>query len=197
MKTFFYITAFLAMVILSLIGCSDKQNSPVGPIDQSLDQPFSLEKKVVREFSGSMDPTEVIDPGTIKEVHGKTIIRGVYNKIVVNAAFTNGGTDLFSGEGDLEMNGIVDYAKGTGYYWGKLKLTPSSPEARGGHWDLVWFGRGKLGPTGWTLPLNEIGTGKDGALTGLHLTMDNMITGPADWSLWHGEFHGFIKSHHH
>jgi hypothetical protein len=193
MKVIKFLLAALAFTGLLMTGCSDKQNSPIGPTDQSLDQSGYLEKKVVREFSGTMDPIEVTDPGTTKEVNGKIIIRNMHNRVVVNASFKGGGPDLFSGEGDLEINEIINFATGKGYAWGKLKLKPSAPEAHGGHWDLVWFGSGKLGPAGWTLPLNEVGTGKGGALTGLHLSMNNMITAPPDLSTWHGEYHGFIK----
>ena len=180
------------MLVLSLVGCSDKQNSPVAPMDQ--DQ-VTLEKKIHRAFTGTMDIIEVQDPGTTKEVNGKIIVRDMHTRIAVSAAFSDGGTDLFSGEGDLETNGIVDFAEGTGYWWGKLKLTPAAPEALGGYWALIWHGKSTLGPTGWTLPLKEGGPGKGGALKGLHVFMDNMITAPVDLSTWHGEFQGIIKSH--
>jgi hypothetical protein len=192
MKNYIYVFGISLMLILSLVGCSDKQNSPVAPIDQ--DQ-VSLAKHVYREFTGSMDPIEVTDPGTVKEVNGKIIVRGMHNRIVVNATFNDGDPDLFSGEGDLELNEIINFATGEGYAWGKLKLTPAAAEALGGHWELIWHGRGTLGATGWTIPLKEGGPGKDGALTGLHVFMDNLITAPADLSSWYGEFQGYIKSY--
>jgi len=192
MKNYIFVFGIPIMLILLLMGCSDKINSPVAPIDQ--DQ-VSLEKKTLREFSGSMDPIEVTDPGTTKEVNGKIMILGMHNRVVVNASFADGGPDIFSGEGDLEINEIIDFASGEGKSWGKLKLTPSAPEALGGYWELVWHGKATLGLSGWTVPLKEGGPGKDGVLKGLHVFMDNTITTPVDLSSWHGEFNGVIKSH--
>ena len=194
MRTIFYAVAFLAMVLLALVGCSDRSVSPVSPTDQSINQPGSLEKNIIREFSGTAYPIEVTDPGTTKEVDGKTIIKGMRTKIIFNATFTDGGADLLSGEGDLELNGIVDFAAGTTFWWGKLKLTPAAPEALGGHWELIWHGRGTLGSAGWTIPLKESGYGKGGSLNGLHAFFDHIITAPPDISTWTGSAEGFIKS---
>ena len=119
----------------------------------------------------------------------------MHNKVVTSATFADGGADLFSGQGDLEINAIVDFAAGQGYWWGKVKLTPAAPEALGGYWEIFWYGRGRLGPTGWTLPLKESGYGKGGALSGSIIFLDHIITSPPDLSSWHGEYQGSIKSH--
>jgi len=201
MRTLFYAAALLAMVLLALVGCSDNSISPVNPSEQSVSEQISLEKHIYREFSATGDPVEITNPGTTKEVHGKTILRGMHNRVLVSASFTDGGPDLFSGEGDLELNAIIDFAAGKGNWWGTLKLKPNAPEARDGQWKLIWYGKATFSPTawqggpGWILLLNEFGPGKGGALTGLHLQADIIVTAPADLSWWYGEWHGFIKSH--
>ena len=45
MKVIKFLLAALAFTGLLMTGCSDKQNSPIGPTDQSLDQSGYLEKK--------------------------------------------------------------------------------------------------------------------------------------------------------
>jgi hypothetical protein len=200
MKTLKFLAALLGFVILLFAGCSDKSQSPVSPVDQSINQPGSIEKKTIREFFGTGDPLEITNPGITKEVKGKTIFRGMHNRVIVKASFTDGGTDIFSGEGDLELNAIIDFAAGKGNWWGTLKLKPNAPEAHGGLWKLVWYGKATFSPTawkggpGWILPLKEFGPGKGGALTGLQCNANVIITAPADLSWWHGEWHGFIKS---
>ncbi|MGB8316621.1 MAG: hypothetical protein WCE54_00755 [Ignavibacteriaceae bacterium] len=200
MKTLKFLAALLGFVILLFAGCSDKSQSPVAPVDQSINQPGLLEKKIFREFTATGDPIEITDPGITKEVHGKTILRGMHNKVVVKASFKDGGADLFSGEGDLELNAIINFEAGEGNWWGTLKLKPYAPKARGGQWKLVWYGKATFNPTawnggpGWILPIKEFGPGKGGTLTGLHCEAEVMITAPADLSWWHGEYHGFIKS---
>ncbi len=200
MKSIKCVLALFAFGGLLLIGCSDKSQSPIAPDDQTINQPGSLEKKIVREFSGPGDPQEITNPGTTKVIKGKTILRGMHNRVLVSVSFKGNGTDLFSGEGDLELNAIIDGAAGVGQWWGTLKLTPKAPEARGGHWNLIWHGKATISPTaweggpGWILPLKEFGYGKGGALTGLYCDADVMITAPLDLTWWHGEYHGYIKS---
>jgi len=75
MKALTYAAVVLACAGISLLGCSDKLSSPVAPTDQAINQPGSLEKNIIREFSGTMIPIEVTDPGTTKVVDGKTVIR--------------------------------------------------------------------------------------------------------------------------
>jgi hypothetical protein len=199
MKEIKILLAALVFTGLLITGCSDKQNSPVGPTDQFINQPGTVEKKIVREFSGPGDPLEITNPGITKVIKGKTILRGMHNKIAVSVSFKGGSPDLFSGEGDLELNAIIDFAVGKGNWWGTLKLKPDAPEARGGQWKLVWYGKATISPTawnggpGWILPLKKFGPGKGGALTGLHCSAEVMITAPPDLSTWHGEWHGVLK----
>ncbi|MCL5029358.1 MAG: hypothetical protein M1480_10135 [Bacteroidetes bacterium] len=169
---------------------------PVSPGDQSIDQPVTMEKNLPREFTGKMTLTGS-DPsaGFMKEPDGKLILRGLKQTIQFDVIFKDGGADLLSGSGDLELNCNVDFAAGVGEWWGKLILTPTSDEAKGGQWIMTWHGKGILGSDGWTLPLKEVGHGNGGALTGLQCFMDNNIIAPADMSTWLGTESGYIKTH--
>jgi hypothetical protein len=202
--------ALLLLAVLAFVaaGCTDNSTEPLAPSDQSANVPGALEKKVVREFSGTMwqnfaDPNFLIDPGVTKVLpNGKVFVKGVVQKVVCAAAFTDGGTDLFSGNAVVELNGLADPVAGVGEFWGKATITPAAPEARGGVWKLTWRGKGKLGPLvgldppyGWTIPLKEGGEGKGGALHGMELSMDNTISSSADFTIWTGAYSGYIKSH--
>ena len=199
----------LLLVVLAfvLVGCTDNPMEPLSPSDQSAKVPSALEKKVVQDFSGTMwqdfnAPGFLIDPGVTKVLpDGRVFIRGIKQKVKCSATFTDGGVDLFSGDAVVELNGLADPAAGVGEFWGKATVTPAAPKARGGVWKLTWRGKGKLGPLvgwdpafGWTIPLKEGGEGKGGALHGMHLTMDNLVSASADFIVWTGAYTGTIKS---
>jgi hypothetical protein len=195
MKILKCVIVLLAFIGLTLVGCSDQSQSPVAPTDQSISGQVSLDKITIREFTGTSFPIEVTNAGITKYPDGKMIIRGMLNKILFNASFTDGGTDLLSGAGDLELNGNVDPIAGTTDWWGKLTLTPSASEAQGGQYKLTWHGRGTLSASGWTIPLKEVGHGEGGALTGIQCFFEHIVTAPPDLSSWTGAANGYIKLH--
>jgi hypothetical protein len=142
-----------------------------------------------------MQPTTFVDPGFTKYPDGKVIIRGMMQNIRFDVAFADGGTDLLSGVGTLESNATADLTTGVGEFWGKLTLTPDAAEALGGVWELSWHGKGTLGPSGWTIPLKELGHGQGGALTGMQCFFDHIITAAPDFSYWTGAASGYVTGH--
>jgi hypothetical protein len=146
----------------------------------------------------------LVDPGVVKNPDGKTLIKGVKQKVVCVAT-----TDLFSGPAVVTMDGIAEYTApdftaGTGNFYGKLMVTPTA--GGGGVWDLNWHAKGtlgplpadvaaQLGPYGWTIPLKEGGPGKGGSLTGMHIFMENNVYCTPDFMIWVGVYSGIIKSH--
>ena len=199
MKTLKCVLVLFAFVGLLLLGCSDQLQSPVSPTDQSISGLGSLEKSIIREFTAIMVPTGG-DPnaGFTKYPDGKIIMRGILQTINLNVTYPDGRTDLpdlLSGTGDLELNGTVDIIAGTGFFWGKLTLTPAAPEALGGQWQLTWHGKGILGASGWIVPLKELGHGEGGALTGIQVFLDNNIKAAPAFFPWTGAVNGYTKSH--
>ena len=188
----------LAAMVFVMGGCSDNPTQPISPTDQSVGEPSSLEKACIREYQGTAapdwaDPGVIIKPPEQREVDGKLISKGMLEKVVWDGAFLDGGIDLVSGKGVLELNAIVDPAAGEVFCWGKLTLTPSAPEALGGVWEVTYHGKGKAGASGWTLPLKMSGRGVGGALQGMRCVVENVITSP-DLVLWTGAVTGYIGS---
>jgi hypothetical protein len=192
-----------ASVAFVALGCSDNPTEPVLPADQSTVVPPSLGKDISGGFSEEVGPFSnnpfevVLDPGFTKNPDGKSIGRGLLLKTFFKAAFPGDfpGTDLLSGDGVLEMNFNGDLVAGELFTWGKLTVTPCAPEAGGGVWEITWSGKGTLTPQGWVTPLKQVGHGKGGALTGMQLTGDLVVT---LWELpvgWTGTGNGFIRAH--
>ncbi len=201
MKFFKFAVVLLAFVGLSLIGCSDKSQSPVSPADQSINQPSSLEKVFTREFSGTNTPYEVIDPGIMKYPDGKQMImkHKAYTNFIVTYLPGDTGPDILSGNGEVEINGITDLRTLIGQWQGKFLLKPS--EADGGVWQFTWHGTSTFGPTaweggpGWILPLQEIGHGEGGDINGMQCHMEVIIYASLDFTAWYGAFTGIVTSH--
>jgi len=198
MKTLKCVFVLLAFLGLSLVGCSNEQQSPVTPTDQG-----SLEKKFTREFTANEFPTGIIDSGIYRYPDGKILLRGHRGNVWFDAEFLPGDTDpdLLTGPGEDEINGITDPITGIGQWQGKLTLRPEAIEAAGGEWKFTWHGEATFnltawnGGPGWTIPLQVEGHGNGGALTGMQCRMELIISAPPDLSTWTAEAHGFIYSH--
>lgn len=181
---------------LMLVGCSDESQSPVSPVDHS-----SMEKNIIRPFISKEGPN-LADPGLIvpdpKITDSKTIFMGIKMNTYFEATFLDGGPDLLSGYGKLELNSITDNATGAGFAWGKLTLTPTNPAANGGIWEISWHGNGYIDfSTGMSItPLTWVGHGKGGAINGMQFRCDDTIymTSLLDWIGKDGQ-NNFIKEH--
>jgi hypothetical protein len=186
-KIFFVLFVFVGLLLAS---CSDEQQSPVSPTDQG-----SLGKVIIRDFTGTDYPTALIDPGTTTEHNGIMKIRDMHQSIAFEVIFSDGGVDLLSGNGDLELNANIDWNNGTAFWWGSKTLTPTSPEAQGGQFKFNWHGPATLDVSGWTLTLQEVGHGDGGALTGIQCFLDNIVSALPDLSDWTGAMDGYLKTH--
>ena len=195
MKTFWCAVALFALVGLTLPGCGDQSSTPVAPDGQDAQATAPMAKVTARDFTGEMRPTTFVDPGFTKYPDGKVIIRGMMQNIQFDVTFADGGPDLLSGVGTLESNATADPSTGVGHFWGKLTLTPAAAEALGGVWELSWNAKGTLGPSGWTIPLKELGHGSGGALTGMQCFFDHVITAAPDFSYWTGAASGYVQGH--
>lgn len=199
----------MAAVAFVIGGCSDNPAQPVSPADQSAGVPGALAKHSETPFYGTMwqdagNSGFLVDPGVVKNPDGKTTFKGVRQLVLCAATFPAGETDLFSGSAVVTVDGWADFIAGEGVFYGKLEVTPTN--GSGGMWRLSWHAKGKLGPLpaglpvelgsyGWTFPLQEEGPGVGGALTSMHIFMDNNVYCTPDLQIWFGSYNGYVKSH--
>ncbi len=207
------LTGFAVLLIIGtafvIAGCSDNAALPVSPTSESASAPSPLAKHFETPFYGTMwqnagDPGFLVDPGVLKTADGKTTIKGVRQKVLCAATFPAGETDLFSGNAVVTLDGWADFTAGVGSFYGKLDVTPAN--GGGGVWKLSWHGKGTigplpesvqptLGPIGWTIPLQEVGPGAGGTLTGMHIFLENYIYCTPDLQIYIGIYSGSVKSH--
>jgi hypothetical protein len=195
MKALTHAVVLLACVGISLLGCSDKLQSPVTPTDQSAQGAASLQKTsppiqfqwVMVQTSGPLD--EFVQ----KSPNGKLLLRRIRETVYVTATYTDPlRFDLLSGPGEVEINGLTDFVTLTGQWEGKLTLTPTA--VPGGQWDFTWHGKATFDGANWVIPLKEEGHGNGGGLTGMQCRLVNTITSP-DIEHWSGAGDGVIISH--
>lgn len=195
LKCFLVLFSFLGLM---LIGCSDESQSPISPTDQSS---ASLQKNIIRPFTGHEYPTSVVSPGNVHMAGSKQISKGVLFTTRFEAAFSDGKPNLLSGNGFLELNSIFDFSTFEGFTWGKLTVTPDNINA-GGVWEISWHGKMFLGPDPKTgeivtiCPLKWVGHGKGGAINGMQLHGDDIIKykGPMNW-YGDGGQNCYVKEH--
>lgn len=194
MKTLKCVLVLFAFVGLFLLGCSDKTQSPVAPIDQSVQEQISLEKCITTHFTVTLHyPVQILDPGEVKLVRGKWILK----KVVILERM-NTTNSLVTGNMVHSLSAIMDNTTGEGPVWGTFTSTPDA-NVGGGVWKGVYTGWRSKKPgsdTLFTLPLKIIGHGKGGALRGMNLFLNDVITA---WGTppvgWYGGGEGYIKSH--
>ncbi len=193
MKTFMMLLLLLFTLVLAVPGCSD-QSEPLASVPgQPGGAAGTLEATSVVEFSGSMYPTGLTDPGLARTPDGKLMLREMDQTFVTNVAFVGGGDDLISGNGVLELNGKVDFVEGVADFWGNATLTPTSAGALGGVWELTWNGRSTFNGSVWTTRTQWVGHGAGGTLTGKNCIFDNTFTSPPDLSTWIGTVNGLLR----
>ena len=201
MKTRMCAVVLLVFAGLLLVGC-DKFQEPVSPTDQAQNQPGPLQKSLQRQYAGTVTPIEALAPGVTKYPDGKMTIRGIVQNVVWAVTFSDGGIDLVSGPGLLELNTNTDPNAGEAFWWGKLTLMPSASEAEGGKYQVIWNGKATLGPSawlggpGWIMDFQGRGHGEGGALGGIQLSTPLLVYAAPDFSAWAGGLPGgYIKTH--
>lgn len=191
MKGFVYLLGILIMIIITIIGCSDKSQLPVQPITQSQREGGSLGKCIIISYTSSDYPVGILDPGVVKLERGKWIIRNV----VVKERFDS-DNPLIAGVMIHNLSGILNAITGEGPICGTLTVTPDN--AGGGVWEGSYSGWRSKKPgsdTLFTLPLKVIARGKGGTINNMQLFGTTIITA---WGTppvgWYGSSKGFIKS---
>jgi hypothetical protein len=188
MKTLKCVIVLFAFVGLTLVGCSDKSQSPVTPIDQG-----SLEKVTITNFTFSHMPIGLTGEGEVKLVGGNWILKdfGVIEQ------FTS-SDPLAAGTAIHYLSGKMDAVTGEGPVHGKFTLTLDA-NVGGGVWEGTYTGyRSKMpgSDTLFVLPLQLVGHGRGGTIDGMQLRENSNITA---WGTpptgWYGNGDGFYNSH--
>jgi hypothetical protein len=190
MKTLKSVLVLFSFVGLILVGCSDKTQSPVSPIDESTDQ-GTLEKCIITHFTVNLHyPIGILDPGSVRLIGRKLVMKNV---VIAETLMTT--SPLLTGKMIHSLSAIMDKNTGEGPVWGTYKIT----NAGGGVWEGVYTGYRSKKPgsdTLFTLPLKVLGKGKSGNVRGMKSFLNDVITA---WGTppvgWYGSGEGYIKSH--
>jgi hypothetical protein len=192
MKALKYLAVLFAFLGFLMVGCSDKTQSPVAPSDQSVQEQSSLEKCIITHFTETHYPVAILDPGSVRLVNGKWIMKKIEVKERLDAS-----TPLGTGFMVHKLSGIMDYNTGEGPVWGTFEITPDV-NTNGGVWEGTYTGWRSKKPgsdTLFTLPLKVVGHGKGGTLRGMKIFINDVITA---WGTppvgWYGGGEGFYKS---
>jgi hypothetical protein len=204
MKALKIFAVLFSFILLLLIGCSDQSQSPISPTDQSIQAPASLQKNIIRPFTGYECGVTLVSPGDVHFADGKQITRGVQYTTRFEATFTDGQPDLLSGDGFLELNSTLDLTTYEDFATGKLTVTPDNLAA-GGVWEISWHSKGFLAPDPndstkivMTYPGKWVGHGKGGAINGMQVFADDFIKyNPFDALDWYGDggTNCYVKEH--
>lgn len=189
MKALKCVAVLFAFLGFLMVGCSDKTQSPVAPIEQG-----SLEKCIITNFTFSHNPIEPPFGGDVKLVPGgKWQIKKVGVKEYVTAS-----DPLVSGIMIHYLSATFDAITGEGPVHGSFTLTPVA-DVGGGVWEGTYTGYRSKTPGSdiyFTLPLKVVGHGRGGTIHGMQLFEKSIITA---WGTppegWYGGGEGFYKSH--
>jgi len=192
MKALKCVLVLFSFLWLTLVGCSDKTQSPIAPIEQG-----SLEKAVITNFTFTDAPIGYTGEGDVKLVPGgkwKIKKYGVVEQFVSSDPLVNGTMVHY-------LSLTIDAVTGEGPCHGSSTLTPTA-DVGGGVWEGTYEGyRSKSSVPGeWTLPLKLEGHGKGGTIDGMQMFGTATLTVRADGpttlpSSWTGVGEGFYKSH--
>ena len=194
MKTLKCVLVLFAFWGLMLVGCSDQSQSPVSPSDQT-----SLQKNFTREFTGTNTPGAPTDLGIQKYPDGKIMVLKHKGPTLFAASFGDGGSDILSGPGEIEINGTTDLSTMTGQWRGKLVLTPEG--VHDGLWQMTWHGPSTFSPTawygtpGWILSLQMTGHGEGGDIHEMQFRAEVKVYVELEFNGWYGDFTGAITFH--
>jgi len=188
MKTLKCVIVLLAFVGLSLVSCSNEQQSPVTPTDQG-----SLEKVIITNFTLSHYPIGMTGEGTVKLVGRNWILKdvGVIEQVTSPDTLLDGTITHY-------LSATMNAVTGEGPVHGSFTIVPTA-NTGGGVWEGIYVGyRSKMpgSDTLFTLPLHLVGHGRGGTIDGMQSYTDDVITA---WGTppvgWYGSGEGFYKSH--
>ncbi len=183
-----FFIALLVLVGLTLVSCSDKQQSTVAPTDQG-----SLEKVTITNFTFGHVPIGLTGEGDVKLVGGNWILKD-FGVIEQFTSFD----PLGAGTATHYLSATFDAVTGEGPVHGSFTLTPDA-NAGGGVWEGTYTGyRSKMpgSDTLFVLPLQIVGHGRGGTIEGMQMRENSILTA---WGTppvgWYGSGDGFYKSH--
>ena len=202
MKALKCVLVLFAFVGVMFIGCSDESQSPVSHNDL-----VSLQKNIIRPFTGYEYGVSVVYLGDAHSADGKQVIRNVQYTTRFEATFSDGLPDLLTGNGFLELNTVYNVISFEGFANGKLTITPDA-NVQGGVWEITWVSkvfpapdpRDPTNPYKIVLvyPGKWVGHGKGGTINGMQVFGDDIIKynpfDPLDW--WgDGGTNCYVKEH--
>lgn len=189
MKALKCVLVLFAIVGLTLVGCSDKTQSPVAHIEKG-----SLEKAIITNFTFSHFPIAPPFGGEIKLTPGG---KWQLKKVGVEELVTS-SDPLVSGIMIHYLSATMDAVTGEGPVHGSFTLTPEA-DVGGGIWEGTYEGYRSKTPGSdiyFTLPLKVVGHGRGGTIHGMQLFEKSTITA---WGTppegWYGSGEGYFKSH--
>ena len=185
MKRLYVLLVFLGFLLVS---CSNEQQPPVAPLDQS-----SLEKVIITNFTFTHYPIGLTGEGTVKLIGGNWILKDVgVMELIISSDPLGGGTMIHY------LSARMDAVTGEGPVHGYFTITPTG-NAGDGVWEGNYTGyRSKMpgSDTLFVLPLQLEGHGKGGTIDGFQMRTNSTITA---WGTppigWYGSGEGFYKSH--
>jgi hypothetical protein len=193
MKTLKSVLVLFSFIGLMLVGCSDKNQSLIAPLDQQ----GSLQKAVITNFTFTHSPVGFTGEGEINLVPGgKWQIKqfGVTEQFISSDPMVDGIMVHY-------LSGTIDAVTGEGTCHGSFTVTPTA-DVDGGVWEGTYEGyRSVSNVQGeWTLPLKVEGHGRGGTIDGMQMkgsavltiVTDGVTTLPAYWT---GAGEGYYKSH--
>ena len=183
MKTLNCVFVFLAFVGLSLVGCSNEQQSPVASTDQN-----TLEKLVRVNFTSVSYPTYHIYPGELTFPGGNMHLRNRIDSLRIES------TNVFinSTKGVITYN-VNGNAFGEGHAWGTITFIPdANPELE---MNGTWNGQVTMtGASEWTLISQLVGHISGGTTNGMQVFWDIVVTYNEPTAYyWLGNATGYIK----
>jgi len=185
MKTLKCVIVLFAFVGLSLVGCSEKSQSPVTPIDQG-----SLEKVTTTDYTATITIVGLVDPGSEKIVGQNLIVK---DRVVVTRYESE--NSLVNGNLLITINFRFNLNTGEGPSHGKWSIVPDA------YPDAVWEGsftghRTKTGESAWTENVSIVGKGEGGVIDGMKNFADGLIYSDDIYERtgFFGEGSGVIKS---
>ena len=188
-STFHRVLPVAAAVAILLLGCSDSPGPIVAPDEASaaLEGQGSLEKADVSYYTGYQTPGEIIEPGEMKMVGGRIIIKGM---VWAEPIWTT--DERVRGMSYITVNASWD-ANQVGPQQGKWTIVPDT-DVGGGIWEGTYEGYQKqTGPDELTTYVRQVGHGKGGTIDGMQLVGTGIYRqSPTQYE---AILEGYVKSH--
>lgn len=182
MKSFKYLTIFIAASFFFWNGCSDTFTLPDEPVTGE------LQKVTITNFTATETFNTILNPGIMKMMGQNIIVKGS----VIQSSFES-GNNLINGVVIVTGNGRLNLNTGEGPVHGVFTLTPV--DEAGGVWKGNWTGYRRItGSMEWTTKAHLVAHGEGSAIDGMMFYADEEIVSnqPAGGS-YTGKVSGYIK----